>query len=245
MYSTVIDYMLKYYPKAKKVLTLYADLPDAPMWMGTGEKMLRINGFTYLGYEQYPANTTDFAPVVQRVLSHKPEIVDFCGAGGAMGAVCGLITKQLRQGGYNGIIMMPTVPPPGIMQTVPKEYLTKIVTNDINIDSKIVTKKYRDLVNRYVKQYKSKPIDMMGQSYNGVSAFFAFLNGQKTMNTETWVKGLENYRWKGVFGEDARWLGQKIYGVKRSLVSNVWVSEYKNGKLETNFTAKIPYELFE
>jgi branched-chain amino acid transport system substrate-binding protein len=245
MYSTVIEYTKKYYPNLKKVLTLYADLSDAPPWTGAGKMMFTKNGFTYLGVELYPRDTTDYGPIVQKVMSHKPEIVDFSGSGGAMGAMCGLITKQLRQGGFKGIIIMPTSPPPGIMETIPKEYLTNIVTNDINVDSPVVTKEYRDLYKRYVKNYGSKPIDMTAQAYNGVNAFFKFLDGQKTMDTTEWVKGFEKYKWTGIMGDKARWIGSAQFGINRGLVTNVWVSEWKNGKLETNFTAKIDYAMFE
>jgi branched-chain amino acid transport system substrate-binding protein len=244
MYSTVLQYTVKYYPDAKTVVSMFGDMPDAAVWFDAAKAMTKYHGLTWLGSEQFPMSTTDYSPVAQKVMAKNPDIIDMSGSGGALGAVCGTIVKQLREEGFKGIILQPTSTPPGIMATVPKEYLYKIVTNDINTDSSLVTSSYRDFVNKYAQKFNAQPIDMAAQGYNAASAFFQNMDGQKSMDTSAWLASFETKQWKGIFGEDARLIGSAIYGLDRCLITNIWVSEWKDGKLETNFTAGIPYELW-
>jgi hypothetical protein len=151
----------------------------------------------------------------------------------------------LRQAGYKGIIVVPALPPPGaVEEVVPENYRTKIVTNDIDWEAPIVSNAYRDLSRRYLKKYNVPPIDMVGQLYNVTKPFYEFLNGQKTMDTTKWMEGFENYRWKGIYGKEATWIGKPMFGINRMAFRADWVSEYINGKLQTKWEAPIPMDLF-
>lgn len=243
-YDTVLQYIKQYYPDAKKVVTFYADLPDYPLETGGAKDMCQYYGFDWLGAVKFPTSTTDFSPFAQQLMAKNPDIIDLSGGGGATGSMEGTIVNQIRQAGYTGIIMMPTVPPPGIMNTVPKQYLNKIVTNDINPDGSVVTSEYKDLITRYQQQYGQLPIDFFVQAYNVVSAFFQFLNTQNTMDTQQWMQNFATYKWKGVFGEDAEWVGEPIFGINRAMLTNFWASEWKDGTLATDYAPKLPLELW-
>ena len=103
---------------------------------------------------------------------------------------------------------------------------------------------YRDLCRRYVKKYSATPIDIVGQLYNVTKPFFEFLNGQDTMDTTKWMEGFANYRWKGLYGKEASWIGKPMFGINRMAFRASWASEYINGKLETRWEAPIPMDLF-
>jgi ABC-type branched-subunit amino acid transport system substrate-binding protein len=239
------EYIKKFYPEAKTAVSTYLDAPDAPVYFGSAKATYAKYGFEWLADELYPYTITDFAPVVARIMAKKPDMVNITGSGGGMGAMMGLFTKQLREAGFKGIIWMPSVPPPGIMETVPKAYLTKIVTNDIALDSPIVSQEYKNLYNQYVGEFGKKPIDICAEVYNGVKAFFEFLNTQDTMDSTAWIQGFEKYRWQSIFGYEGYWIGKPVFGINRFLINSLWVSEWKDGKLETNFTAPIPEGMIE
>lgn len=57
-------------------------------------------------------------------------------------------------------------------------------------------------------------------------------------------KGFEKYRWKGIYGKEASWIGKPLYGINRMILRASWASEYINGKLETRWEAPIPMDLF-
>ncbi len=164
-----------------------------------------------------------------------------------MGAVLPILVKQLRQAGFDGLIWMPTVPPPGVMdQAVPKQYLNKIETNDVDLTSPVVTKAYKDLYALYESKFKAHPINLLFMVHDGANALFEFLNTQNTMDTTAWLQGFEKHRWKSVYGRENRWVGKPIFGVNRFMIDSLWVSEWKDGKIQnTQVVEKFPWEWFE
>jgi branched-chain amino acid transport system substrate-binding protein len=238
-------YIPKFYPQAKTVLTMQPDLPDAPLWADSAKTMFQYYGLNWLGYERFPFTITDFMPVISRALAKKPDIIDTSSTGGAMGGMCALLIKQLREAGFKGIISVPTAPPPGLVEeVVPKEHLTKVLTNDVDWENPIVSKEYRDFCRLFVKKYNMRPTDMPPEFYRALKPFFEFLDGQNTMDTTNWMKGFEKHRWKDIYGREATWIGKPIFGINRLLFRSFWVSEYTNGKLETKWEAPIPMEFF-
>jgi len=195
--------------------------------------------------EKFPSTTPDFAPVISRALAKKPDIIDTASTPGSMGALCALLIKQLREAGFNGIIMMPGNPPPGVMEeVVPKQSLTKIVNLDVNPDSPMVSKTYRDVYYRAKSKYNEVPASLLLQCYDIPKAFFEFLNTQNTMDATAWMESFAKYHWQGIWGIDSYWVGKPQIGINRLTLRSGWCSEYKDGKLETNFDAPIPYDMF-
>ncbi len=245
MFNTVTAYLQKFYPNAKTVVTMAPDLPDTVMFLNSSQMMCKLHGLEWVGAEKFPFGTTDFSPFITRAMAKNPDIIETNSTGGNMGGLCAQLIKQLRQAGYKGIIMVPALPPPGaVEEVVPENYRTKIVSNDIDWEAPIVSDAYRDVCRRYVKKYNVPPIDMVGQLYNVTKPFYQFLNGQNTMDTTKWVEGFENYRWKGIYGKEATWIGKPMFGINRMAFRASWASEYIDGKLQTKWEAPIPMDLF-
>jgi len=245
MFNTVFAYIQKFYPNYKTVLSMLPDLPDNPVFLGSSQMMSKFYGLNWQGVEKFPYGTTDFSPFITRALAKKPDIIETSATGGNMGGLCAQLIKQLRQAGFKGLICVPALPPPGaVEEVVPEQYRTLIVSNDIDWEAPLVSHAYRDLCQRYVKKYNVPPIDIVGQLYNATKPFFEFLNGQETMDTTKWMEGFANYRWKGIYGKEASWIGKPLYGIDRMVLRASWASEYVNGKLETRWEAPIPMELF-
>jgi branched-chain amino acid transport system substrate-binding protein len=239
------EYIQKFYPDLKTVLTINPDLPSAPTWLKSAEDLFPRYGFEWLGYEKFASDIKDFTPVITRALAKKPDFIDTGGTAGDVGGMCASLIKQLRESGYQGIIWARTVPPiPVMMEIVPKQHLTKIVTNDILVDSPIVSQPYKDMYHRYVDMFGEEPIDIVGEMYNGVKAFFELLDGQDTMDTTVWMQAFAKHRWPGIWGYEACWVGKPVYGVDRTLMWGFWISEYVDGKPEQKWAAPVPYDLF-
>jgi ABC-type branched-subunit amino acid transport system substrate-binding protein len=245
MYTNIFAYLQKFYPEAKTVLGIGPDLADLPMFETAAQAVLPQYGLEWLGVERFPATIRDFAPVIPRVLATKPAVVDTMNTSGGMGAIYALMVKQLREAGFNGIIIAPGVPPPGVMEEiVPKQFRTKIVSVEVDPDSPIVSQAYRDVHYRAQEKYGEIPAPLIHQCYNVMKGFFQFLNGQDTMDTTAWMEGFAKYHWQGIYGFESYWVGKKKYGIDRVTFRGAWTSEYENGKLNTNFTAPIPYDMF-
>jgi branched-chain amino acid transport system substrate-binding protein len=245
MFNTGAAYIQKFYPNAKTVVSMAPDLPDTVMFLNSSQMMCKLHGLEWVGAEKFPFGTTDFSPFITRAMAKNPDIIETNSTGGNMGGLCAQLIKQLRQAGYKGVIWVPALPPPGaVEEVVPENYRTKIVTNDIDWEAPIVSNAYRDLSRRYLKKYNVPPIDIVGQLYNVTKPFYEFLNGQKTMDTTKWMEGFANYRWKGIYGKEATWIGKPMFGINRMAFRASWASEYINGKLQTKWEAPIPMDLF-
>jgi len=245
MFNTVTAYVQKFYPNAKTVVSMQPDLPDSPMFLNSAQMMCKLYGLNWIGAEKFPFGTTDFAPMITRALAKNPDMIDTNSTGGTMGGLCAQLIKQLRQAGYKGVIYVPALPPPrAVEEVVPENYRVQIVTNDIDWEAPIVSDAYRDLSRRYLKKFNVPPLDIVGQLYNVTKPFYEFLNTQNTMDTTKWMEGFAKYRWKGLYGKEASWIGKPMFGINRMAFRASWASEYIKGKLETRWEAPIPMDLF-
>ncbi len=160
------------------------------------------------------------------------------------GGVGALEIKQIREAGFKGIIMVPgSVLTEMIEEVVPKEYLYKIICDQVDPNSPIGGDAYRSFNERFQKRFNISPTNLAYFEYNPVKGFFQFLNGQDTMDTTAWMEGFAKYRWDGLFGFENYWVGMPLYGINRFLLGPTLVQEYTNGKLEPKWVAPLPYDL--
>jgi ABC-type branched-subunit amino acid transport system substrate-binding protein len=242
-----IQYLQKFYPEAKTTVSMVPDVTDLPLWENAAKTLCPRFGLNWLGTEKFPVTTQDFSPIITRVLAaHKDmEILDtsLCGSLGAQGAI---MVKQLRQAGYDGLLWMPIFPAPTTFEEiVPAEYRTKTIHLEIDPEAQIVSEACRDLYHRYEQKYKMGALIADAEFYNGVKAFFKFLNGRDDTDTTAWATEFEKYRWDGIWGTESYWVGMPMYGINRILLRGSLVSEYVNGKLETKWNAPVLRDLIE
>lgn len=240
-----LHYIKNKYPQAKTVFSMEADVPDAPAFAGATQASCQLLGLDYLGFEKVPVETRDFMPIITRVLTHKPDVIDTGNCGGVLGPLATLMIKQMREAGYNGLIFIPAAPPEEVLQqTVPAQSLNKVVSHYINVDGPVVDPKYRDVMNRFRAKYNEEAVDIVPAYHNVMTALFQFLNTQNTMDSTAWMEGFAKYRWHGLMGFESSWIEQVGDGINRRVFQNNWVTEYKNGKPVTDYEAPIPWGLF-
>ena len=246
MYEDKCAYVQKFYPEAKKVVSMVIDLPDLAAFMDSIKVLAPRYGLDWLGYEKFPITITDFTPVISRVLAKNPDIIDLAQLG-TLGGLGGLEIKQIRQAGFKGIILVPgAVPEQTLQEVVPKEYLYKIVCSMLNPDTPVPGDAYKGFNERYQKKFNASPFNALPYlEYNPIKGFFQFLNGQDTMDTTAWMEGFANYRWQGLWGFDNFWMGKPMYGINRLVLGPAFVYEYTDGKLEVKWEGPLPLELLQ
>ncbi len=245
MTHKILHYTKNNYPEAKTVLSVEADVPDAPTFAAATEEACKILGYNYLGFEKFSIDTRNFDPFIARALTHKPDIIDTGNTGGVMGAVQCVMLKQLRAAGFSGPIVIPAAPPEGVLlETVPAKDLDKVISQYVNVDGPVVNAKYRDVAKRYQAKYNEEAVDIVTGYYNVVAALFDFLNTQDTLDTTAWMEGFSKYCWDGLMDERSCWVEQVGDGINRKVFQNNWVTHYENGKPVTDYTAPISWELF-
>jgi branched-chain amino acid transport system substrate-binding protein len=243
MYDTVVAYLPQAYPEAKKVVTMVVDLPDLPSFVDSAKATFPRYGLEWLGYEKFPATITDFMPVLSRVLAKNPDVIDVAQLG-SLGGVGALEVKQIREAGFKGIILVPgSVLNETMEEVIPKEYLYKIICDQIDAQSPIGGEAYRSFSDRFQKRFNIAPNNLAYLEYNPVKALFQFLDGKDTMDSAAWMEGFAKYRWDGLFGFENYWVGKPLYGIDRFLLGPTLVQEYTDGKLEPKWVAPLPYDL--
>ena len=242
---SVCAYVQKFYPDLKTVITLSPDSAPLQTWLKTAEQIMPRYGLEWQGVEKFPLDTRDFAPFISRVLPKKPDIIDTGSSGGDIGALAALLVKQIREAGFTGVIMARTLPPPEVtMEVVPAQYLNKVVTNDVTVDSPIVSQAYKDMDKRYRQKYQTYTVTPVGMTYNSIKPFFEFLDGQDTMDTTAWMEGFAKHHWQGLWGTDSFLVGSAIYGIDRILLFGLWGGEYTDGKPATTYVPPVPWDIF-
>lgn len=227
------EFLRKYHPDVKTVLGMSPDTLDLPPVQALEEKYAPEYGYTWLGVEKFPATTTDFMPVISRALEYKPDAINTMNTIGTMGPAGIVLVKQLREAGYKGIIYLRgAADEKMLLEIVGKENLYGFIESGIQKDSPLVPQPYREIMDRYEKEFNMGWLDVVGEYYNPTKALFEFLDGQDTWDTDEWAEEFSKYRWTGIFGESF-WGCKPIYGINRVCVASAFVSEWIDGKRVT------------
>lgn len=93
-----IDYLQENYPDAKRIAYVLPDDPGPLFDVQLLEKELPKRGLQVVAHEKFPGNTTDFMPIVTKVMAEDPDAIMFCGI---IPWVVG-ITNSSRDLGFTG-----------------------------------------------------------------------------------------------------------------------------------------------
>lgn len=207
---------------------------DASGWAVSEHVKLaaKANGFDMVFDKFYERGTTDFYPVLTRLLAQKPDWFD---TGASPPGEHSLMIKQARELGYKGGFSTTT----GINETVVvkiagKEYSNGYLNPSLDITGPFATKEEKVFEKQYLDKY--------GPPYNAIALAFypplfvlkqameqaGSLDSTKVMNQ------MASPGWKfDWMGKEAWWGGKEYYGIDRQLISNISITILENGKLKT------------
>ena len=134
--------------KIRNIATIHPD-DETGYSGGDGcKEAAEISGLKLLGQEYYPRNTNDFYPILSRLLAKKPDCIDmFISPPGAVS----LITKQLFELGYRGVVIQYTVDPVKALETIGPKALEKVYSYLTLAD--LITPEQKNLQKDYVAAY--------------------------------------------------------------------------------------------
>jgi len=105
-YSTpkpiLYDYLVKTYPKVKKVAITEIDEPSVARAANVARKELKKRGLEDVGGQKYPFGPQDYYPILNKVLTLKPDAIDM-NMEFPQGAAT--LVKQARELGFTGPIL--------------------------------------------------------------------------------------------------------------------------------------------
>ena len=212
-----------------KVAFINPDTPVGQNFAKMSSKAAKPLGFEEVASEFVAGGSSDFTPVLTKLLAKNPDIIDLGATGG--GSDSALLIKQSRELGYKGLLVAAIgLQGNTLLQVAGAQAMEGVIETGVLEDDPGVGAKYRDFAKEYKAQFPNLPfIDLVPETYDSVYYFLSFLNGQTSLDTTVLKDRYADYRWDGVFGE-THYGGEKTFGIKRQVVHPAFISQWKNGK---------------
>jgi branched-chain amino acid transport system substrate-binding protein len=229
------NFLHQKHPEAKTLALISPN--DTSGWDTTeadkkeGEK----NKMKIVSNEFYKRGSTDYYPVLNKIMATKPDMIDL--AGSAPGDA-GLIFKQLNELGYKGIKVWTCGDPPegwiniSGMPAGEGVYLGLAPNFDAG-----AAKEVQNYSEKYHQKYKDALNHLSISNYIGMKALAKAIEKAGTFDTTAVVEELEKLKFDTPFG--AGFIGgKKTYGTNRQFIWPVTISQVQGGKAVDVFRSK-------
>lgn len=217
---------LKKKENIKKIALITQDTEGGTVSLEEGRAAAKINGLEVVAAESFEMGTTDFYPILTRVLMKKPDMIDTTLSAGDEPA---LITKQARELGFKGVIYVGTLTEPvGYVTTATPKYAENAYMSGLAVDlTTDVQKRFRRL---YEEKYGKDAWNPDAFEYaNAVYFVTDAIKKANTIDTKKVADTLGEMEFES-FSGIGRFGGESIYGIKRQLVVPDYLAVIKDGK---------------
>jgi branched-chain amino acid transport system substrate-binding protein len=187
-------------------------------------------GIKVLHRELFDLATTDFMPLMTKVVAMKPDAVEI---GSAATGYVAQMAKALHELGYKGIKISNTISGEAgvIVPIIGKEACEGLVSLNLDWFSGDATPWMKEFVERYVRRY-GRPFSVAAAwVYWPVFWLKDAMEKTGSLDTDVLKKYLETpgKKFTNKYGE-AQFGGKKYYGVNHQIKGNIAVSEIRDGK---------------
>lgn len=222
-------WLRKTYPQLKTVA--FIEPNDASGWSIEKDckRIAEQNGYQVVFSQFYERGTSDFYPLLNKLLIHKPDFIDFTGAPPGDQA---LIVKQVRELGYKGKTFAgTTINPIQFCKIAGVQNAEGHISNTHDLLGAYTTEGQRKYYDDYLALY-GQPFDPVTPKYHVYLDILVQAIEKSGSLDPTVVKDtMEKVdTWHTIFGP-AKFAGQAYYGLKRQIITPVYVSELIGGKL--------------
>jgi branched-chain amino acid transport system substrate-binding protein len=230
-------WLIKTYPKIKTVA--FIEPNDASGWSVEKDcrRSAEQNHLKIVFSQFYERGTSDFYPLLNKLILQNPDVIDMTGAPPGDQA---LIVKQARELGYKGkTFAATTMDPPQFCKIAGTQNAEGHISNTQDLLGAFNTEAQKKYVDEYLALY-GKPFDPVTPKYTLYLDILAQAIEKAGSLDPTKVKETmdKTEEWNSIFGK-ARFGGKDYYGIKHQIVTPVYISEIVNGKL-INRAASVP-----
>ena len=222
-------------PKLKKVALLAINDATGYAVVKDVKAIAKEKGFEITTIEFYDrGTTTDFYPFLTKIMATEPDIFD---TGSATPGDEGLILKQLYELGWNGVTIAAGQVPGVLLEVAGKEATNGVyLAQTLNYESgpPIITPEQEKFAEDYRKTFNEEEVPMLSEKvYDMAMGLFQVMEKEDSLDTTIVRDALEKYNWKLLNGSMSRWGGKKTYGIDHQLITPVFVSQIRDGKVVT------------
>ena len=189
-------------------------------------------GFLDLGSEFYETGTTDFHPLISRVMAAKTDVL-FSACTPAQTA---LVLKQRDEIGAKFLFVDAFSNPPLMMRLIPQSCEKDYIFRHTDFT---LTPQAKAFYDRYVKRWKEWPQSESQEGYDFVGIYVQAVQKAGKMDTDA-VKAVwddPTFEYEGLMGT-YKWGGKSIYGMNCNMYFPITVGAIKDGNIK--ILARIP-----
>ncbi|MGH7070048.1 MAG: ABC transporter substrate-binding protein [Acetobacteraceae bacterium] len=221
----MIGWLRKHYPDAKKVAIF--DPNDA---VGQAVIPIVVPAYKAAGFQvsfvgEYDRGTTDFTPLLTRMMAKGADILDL---GSSVPGAAGLLIKQARQVGFKGLIVQIGGPSIKENMAVAGRLANGFVSfSFLDPGNPLATK----FAAEYAQKYGGVMSPYCPIMYNAAEIVFEAM--QRADSIDVGAVRAELFKMQGtptIFGP-LKWGGKQVYGINHQILINIVMDQVKDGKV--------------
>ncbi len=222
-------WMTKTYPGLKTVA--FIEPNDASGWSVEKDckRMAEQNKYQVVFSQFYERGTSDFYPLLNKMIAGKPDFVDFSGAPPGDQA---LMVKQMRELGYKGkTFSSTTMDPTEFCKIAGVQNAEGHISNTHDLLGDYTNEAQKKYYEDYIALY-GKPFDPVTPKYQVyIEVLIQAIEKSGSIDPTEVKDTMEKVdEWVTIFGP-TKFGGKEHYGIKRQVVTPVYISEIIGGKL--------------
>lgn len=224
----VYPWVKKKYPNAKKLALLAPNDPTGKDEMKQTKPTAKSLGYEVVAEEYYNRGTTDFFPLLTKIMAEKPDMIDIDAAPMGEG---GLIWKQLYELGFRGVKLWLTGSnAAALVKIAGKEASEEVVMSlEGDYDGVYATATQKKASKKFREKHGEPMNFITGAAYDAVWFLEQAITKAKSLDTTKVRNTMEKMKFKSLAGE-AVMGGEKTYGIKHQFLYPVVITAVKDGK---------------
>jgi branched-chain amino acid transport system substrate-binding protein len=220
----------------KTVVVINPESEGGHLWMDSSLEAAPRHGLTVVRSEFYDQTAQDFYPLITKILPSNPDAVEF--GGFQAGQLC-LMTKQLRELGYEGFILQPALAPIELLREVAgEENLWGIATDQADYTNPVFPQSLRDLYQRWLEKYASPGETTMNvcvpHGYGHLEFLVTAMQEADSIDVDEVIKAFEDtdFSFERYLNSPAKVSGLATNGILRQFPHYIIYAEIWDGEVE-------------
>jgi branched-chain amino acid transport system substrate-binding protein len=224
------DYLVKTYPKAKRIAIIMPDDPGANTALDLNEKATQKRGLQLVFTEKFKIGSEDFYPILTKALEKKPDAINMVVS--IVPWAAGII-NQSRELGFTGPLYAPCLF--GDINLVNSMLNKKYAYDLFHGGPDVLSDKMLPIVKDLRKLVEEAKQPFIMDSMLGLDALYPLLQcieRARSLDPDQVVATIEKMKSVDTIWGKGRWGGQDIFGVNHVIVRPFTLSRIVNGKVE-------------
>jgi len=220
------DWFTRNLPEIKTVMNVVTDDKAGEGVKAVSTACAEAFGLEVLGDVTYSRETTDFAPVVAKIIEADPDIILFPGTGAP------LLIKQARELGYEGQMAGANYISPYWAAIAGAEAVEGIFGAYSDSFTENAPPQIQELEAKFKDRYDVGLIMGGMNTYNVIYVLTEALKKAGTVDTGKVADVMRTQKFDSPFGGQVQFGGKGIYGHDCAMMVPIWIGQFEGGEIQ-------------